>query len=91
MPGCALQAVGHATGNARRDTLGAHAAPQDRASLAARVRDALDDALPVGHAGGRAAPPATPLIFWSATAYQVSLRGISGTPNIAFDMDVELW
>lgn len=42
-------------------------------------------------AGGRAAPPATPLIFWSATAYQVSLRGISGTPNVAFDMDVELW
>lgn len=31
-----------------------------------------------------------PLSFWLATAYQVSIRGISGTPNIALDLEGEL-
>jgi len=30
------------------------------------------------------------LEFWSAVAYQISIRGISGTPNIGFDGELEI-
>lgn len=31
-----------------------------------------------------------PLAFWLATAYQVAIRGISGTPSVALDLEGEL-
>ena len=31
-----------------------------------------------------------PLAFWFATAYQVAIRGISGTPSVALDLEGEL-
>lgn len=44
-------------------------------------------------AGGKdewIAMPGGALAFWLSTAYQVSIRGISGTPNIAIDLEGEL-
>lgn len=31
-----------------------------------------------------------PLAFWATAAYQVSIRGLAGTPNIALDLEGEL-
>lgn len=44
-------------------------------------------------AGGKdewIAMPGGALAFWSATAYQISVRGISGAPNVAIDLEGEI-
>ncbi|WP_128003454.1 hypothetical protein [Piscinibacter defluvii] len=45
---------------------------------------------PLGGRDWLVAVPGAELEFWKSTAYQVALRGISGTPNVAFDFTVEL-
>lgn len=46
---------------------------------------------PFGGKSKYTAMPGGALAFWSATAYQVSVRGIgSGTPNVTTDLEVEL-
>lgn len=45
---------------------------------------------PLGGKGRYMALPGGALEFWSLTAYQVSIRGIVGTPNVAMEFEVEL-
>lgn len=45
---------------------------------------------PLGGQDREAPMPGAELEFWKAVAYQVSVRGISGTPNAALELTLEL-
>jgi len=45
---------------------------------------------PAGGKGRYPVLPGAPAEFWSLTAYQVSVRGIAGTPNCAVEIEFEV-
>lgn len=46
---------------------------------------------PLGGSAKYIALPGAELAFWSLTAYQISIRSISGTPNAAIDGELEIY
>lgn len=45
---------------------------------------------PLGGQDRESPIPGAEVVFWSASAYQVSVRGISGTPNVVLELTLEL-